>query len=207
MTVRFDAASLGAALLSLGLAPDRGLFVQLCDAYGEDHRVFHTTRHIEACLVELDAWQALAEHVAEVAVALWFHDAVYDTHRSDNESRSAAWARDYLLEHGADAGIVTRVEALILSTRTHDARSGDEALMTDIDLAILGAPAATFEEYDRAIRSEYAWVPEPQYREARARLLKGFLDRADIYRNEPFRRRYEVQARDNLARKVAELER
>ena len=35
---------------------------------------------------------------------------------------------------------------------------GDEQLLVDIDLAILGASAARFAEYERQIRAEYAFV-------------------------------------------------
>jgi predicted metal-dependent HD superfamily phosphohydrolase len=86
-----------------------------------------------------------------------------------------------------------------------DPRPGDEALITDIDLAILGAPESRFDEYEAQIRREYSWVPEPLFRNTRARLLSGWLDRPAIYVTEHFRERLEVPARRNLRRSLSRL--
>jgi predicted metal-dependent HD superfamily phosphohydrolase len=99
-----------------------------------------------------------------------------------------------------------RVATLILATRHTTLPEGpDEKLVCDIDLAILGRDSATFDEFERRIRREYAWVPEPIYRRERSAVLAGFLRRRTIYQLDPFRRRFEVVARANLERLIAEL--
>jgi predicted metal-dependent HD superfamily phosphohydrolase len=69
--------------------------------YSERHRHYHTHQHLAECFEKVDEIIALAEHPAEVKLGLWFHDAIYDTHRHDNEEQSAAWARSAAREFGA----------------------------------------------------------------------------------------------------------
>src|SRR5262245_59080574 len=62
------------------------------ERYSESHRHSHTIRHIEECLNEFDAVRHLATQPVAVELAIWFHDAIYDTHASDNEEQSALLA-------------------------------------------------------------------------------------------------------------------
>src|SRR5688572_9505583 len=91
---------------SVGITNGEYECARLLRAWSSIGRRYHTTRHLEACLLELDEASSLARSAAEVEVALWFHDAIYRTHRSDNESRSADWAARFLTEHGAAADVV-----------------------------------------------------------------------------------------------------
>jgi predicted metal-dependent HD superfamily phosphohydrolase len=201
----FNRASLYAALAGVGAIPHGDLFTELSAAYAQPSRHYHTRRHVAACLRELQRWRDLAERSNEIAVALWFHDAVYDTHRADNEARSADWASRYLDAARAPRDAIARIAAMIRATASHVADDADTALLLDIDLAILGASPRVFASYDRAIRAEYAWVPELEYRQARHRVLASFLDRATIYQTAPLRERYEARARANLTKLLKKL--
>jgi len=186
--------------------PEPRVLAELLGRYSEPHRAYHNVEHLKDCFRRFDEVHGLAQHPAEVLLALWFHDAIYDTRASDNEEESARWARDVVASSGGPPTSASRIYDLILATR-HDDSSirGDAALVADIDLTILGAPPERFQAYDRQIRQEYAWVPEPDFRETRLRILDGFLARPAIYLTGPFRRKYEVQARQNLESAVAEL--
>jgi predicted metal-dependent HD superfamily phosphohydrolase len=81
----------------------------------------------------------------------------------------------------------------------------DQQLLVDIDLSILGAPQARFDEYERQVRREYAWVDEPIFRSVRSSILKEFLARPSIYSTTSFRDRLENSARENLKRSIAAL--
>ncbi|MGH8188469.1 MAG: HD domain-containing protein, partial [Steroidobacteraceae bacterium] len=174
---------------------------ELKAAYSEPHRRYHTLRHVEYCLDQLEEHWSHAVHLNEVRWALLFHDAIYDTRRNDNEARSADWASRVMTGLQRPNEEIARVRAMILATaHSVTAQTPDEALMLDIDLAILGADAATFDEYDDAIRVEYAWVPEDAYRAARAQVLQGFLARNRIFETAAYHKSHEAQARQNSAR-------
>ena len=185
---------------------DELLFHQLVASYSEPHRKYHTMQHLEECLAHLDEVRSEAERAGEVELALWFHDAIYDTLRKDNEQRSAEWARESALAGGLPPAQANRVYALVLDTM-HDAipAGRDAAVLVDVDLSILGADATRFDEYERQIKEEYSWVPGLLYRKARRQILRGFLDREKIYSTEYFRAHYETQARENMARSLDRL--
>lgn len=201
----FTEESLAQSLASIGVDHSGGLFASLADAYAEPHRHYHNAEHVSACLGLLQEYRETAERLHEIAVAMCFHDAVYDTRRGDNEELSAQWAAKFLTTAGADAARVDRIRNHILATKTHIADSSDTVLMIDIDLAILGVDEDRFEDYDSAIRREYHWVPEDEYRNARAAVLGTFLDRDTIYRQPVIHNRFEQPARANLSRKIDEL--
>ena len=184
------------------------MHADLVRRYAEPHRAYHVLAHIERCLDELDRVRHLAADPDAIEAALWFHDAIYETDRRDNEERSARLADEALAEAGVDAARRTRIADLILATR-HDAppdaagRAADERLVADIDLAILGAEPEDFDRYEAAIRREFAVVPAELFRAGRTSILRRFLNRRAIYATDEFRTRYEAQARTNLERSVA----
>ena len=184
-----------------------GLMNQLVAAYSEPQRHYHTLQHLRECLAHFDAASALARCPAEVELALWFHDAVYEPQRKDNEERSADWARASLLAGGCAADVAERVATLVLATKAHVAAPGDAdaALLLDVDLAILGAAPARFAEYERQIRAEYAQVPEAEFRARRRGVLQGFLERERIYLTPAFHDALDARAHANLRGSVAQL--
>jgi predicted metal-dependent HD superfamily phosphohydrolase len=195
------------SLAQLGIQPSQDVFARLQAAYSQPGRHYHSARHIGACLTQFDSHRALAQRPAEIKIALWFHDAVYDTKRSDNERHSADWAAKYLASERVAVDTIARVHALIMATR-HDApvSDRDQQLLVDVDLGVLGQPARVFDRYDADIRREYHWVPWPQYVEARRAVLNGFLNRPRIYSTTTFVERFEAQARHNIAHAIDKLE-
>lgn len=185
-----------------------GLYNQLVRAWGEPQRHYHTLQHLRECLAHFDAASSLARRPEEVELALWFHDAVYDPRRQDNEERSAAWAASGIAAAGGDAAVAERVAGLVLATASHEAPPGDPdaALLLDVDLAILGAAPARFDEYERQVRAEYAHVPEAAFRAGRARVLAGFLARPRLYATQPFHDALDAPARANIGRSLAALQ-
>lgn len=182
----------------------RSLLGELRAAWSDPQRRYHGLQHLGECLELLHACRCLAERPDELVLALWFHDAVYDPRARDNERRSADWACAAMGESGADPAVLARVEAHILATcHVAEPDPGDQSLLVDIDLAILGAAPGRFAEYERQVRAEYAWVPGLIYRYKRRQILREFATRTPLYRTPALRERLEAQARANLGRALA----
>jgi predicted metal-dependent HD superfamily phosphohydrolase len=184
---------------------------ELVSAYTAPDRHYHDLRHIEALLGLADACAGAIMDRDAVEAAIWFHDAVYDTRRGDNEERSAALAMARLAG-STDDGRIARIAAMIRATADHrvpdfsDAGAAQDcALFLDMDLAILGASPADFDAYEAAVCREYDWVTEPQWRAGRREVLAGFLARPAIYATAQFRASHEAAARRNLAHAIARL--
>ena len=180
-------------------------FTDLHNRYSEPHRHYHNIQHIEECLAEFEQVSSRAEHPIALELAIWFHDAIYDPSRSDNEEQSAILALK-CLEQSA-SGQKQLVSDLILATKTHVAKNiPDVPLLLDIDLSILGKPTARFAEYETGIRAEYSFVPLALYAEKRAAIIRNFLSRPRIFTTTAFFNRFEAQARRNLTNSIAALE-
>jgi predicted metal-dependent HD superfamily phosphohydrolase len=186
--------------------PPSDLLQRLMAAWREPQRHYHTLQHLDECLMWLEHERDAAERPAEIALALWFHDAVYDVHAHDNESRSADWAHREMLAAGVGAQSAERVHALVMATK-HDTlpQGRDAELLVDIDLAILGAARERFDEYERQVRAEYIHVPDAQFRPRRRGLLQRFLERDALYATPRMRALLEQPARANLARSIASI--
>jgi predicted metal-dependent HD superfamily phosphohydrolase len=173
--------------------------------YEEPQRRYHTLRHRDECFTRLEAVRGRAERSGELEFALWYHDAVYDPLASDNEARSAELAVRVLERATVAADVRDRVRALIMATR-HDAppAPGDAALLVDVDLGILAAESARFDEYEEQIRAEFGWVPGPLFRRKRREVLSGFIARERIFVSGAFDDD-ERRARENLGRSITRL--
>jgi predicted metal-dependent HD superfamily phosphohydrolase len=185
--------------------PDDVIF-DIQNRYAEPHRKYHTIQHLEECLDTFQQVKALAQHPAAVEMALLFHDVIYDVHRHDNEFESAELADRWLTKGSVKREVIDRIKSLILVTQHSNVpQDADECLLVDIDLAILGADAERFWEYDQQIRQEYAFVPETLYNQKRYEILNGFLLRPSIYSTQYFQEFLEIRARENLQSLIAKL--
>jgi predicted metal-dependent HD superfamily phosphohydrolase len=198
-------SELAAALGVPRLAAD-ATFAELAAAYGAPGRYYHTLEHIAEMLGLLQMHRRRAADPATVQLAVWFHDAVYDSRRSDNEARSADLAADRLRTWGLPAAQITLVYQMILATchvGTPPA-DADTQFLIDLDLAILAAQPERYDRYAADIRREFAWVADADYRSGRRRVLEGFLARPRIYSAELWEGQ-EGQARTNLRRELVRL--
>jgi predicted metal-dependent HD superfamily phosphohydrolase len=184
-----------------------GLLNQLLAAYSEPHRRYHTLQHLREGLANFEAAAMLARRPAEVELALWFHDAVYDPQRADNENRSARWAHDAVIAAGCAAEVAERVAGLVHATAHHTRPSEDPdtQLLLDIDLAILGAAPARFDAYEQEVRAEYGHLDDATFRAGRAALVQAFLHQPRLYATAAFHDALDPRARANLQRSLERL--
>ncbi|MFG1850977.1 HD domain-containing protein [Actinomadura geliboluensis] len=178
----------------------RHIGTELDERYGEPHRRYHTRAHLTAVL---DLVDELAGHAADpdlVRLAAWFHDAVYDPERADNEERSARLAVRMLADTDLAAVGVQEVARLVELTTTHapgeDDRNGQ--VLCDADLAVLGADPDQYAAYTAAVREEYAFVPDEFFAAGRAEVLNGLLALPKLFHTPPARERFEERARSNI---------
>lgn len=169
----------------------------LTAAYEEPQRRYHDLSHITWLLDEADRRAALIRDHALVGYAIWFHDAVYQPARPDNEELSAEWARRAL---SGNADLADCVAQLVLKTKHHAAGDAtpDEALFLDMDLAILGAPPHVYETYARNIRAEFGHVPDELFAAGRGAFLQGQLRLPHLFRTELYERALGSAARANM---------
>lgn len=191
---------------ALHLPENRNTYDRLIAAYKEERRAYHTLGHINACLKHVDDMRALADRPAEVELAFWFHDAVYKPFSKTNEEDSAEWAKTFLFESRAPENLAKNVHYLIMLTKEHQTpQTKDGKLMLDIDLSILGAPDAVYDQFEKDVRFEYRRVPLFLYRKKRKQILQKFFERERLFSTNHVHDRRDVQAKKNLARAIGSL--
>lgn len=180
---------------------------ELLTRYAEPHRRYHTTAHLLAALDMVDLLAGHAAAADAVRLAAWFHDAVYDPRRGDNEQRSAELAEQRLGRLGIAPSIVEEVARLVRLTASHAPAPEDRngAVLCDADLAVLGSPSDQYAAYAAAVRAEYAALPEALFRAGRAAVLERLLALPVLFHTPAARQRLERQARQNLAVELAAL--
>jgi predicted metal-dependent HD superfamily phosphohydrolase len=185
--------------------PDEKVIVAgefLFNCYSEAHRSYHNLFHIDRMLSLLDE---AGGGFDSLELAIWFHDIIYNPTDGSNEEKSAQIFSD-LLGSSIGRDLTSDVVRLIIATDPRKSRSGrnDEDLIIDIDLSILGSSPCDYELYRSAIRCEYSFVAEADFRAGRTSILRRFLTQS-IYATEFFGK-FEQQARSNIKNELSNLE-
>jgi predicted metal-dependent HD superfamily phosphohydrolase len=157
-------------------------------------------RHLRECFEFYDSLQDLAGKTPRTEMALWFHDAVYETIPvMSNEESSANWCNHLLRDIGVFENLAWKISNLILADHSAKLNNIEQQVLADVDLWILAAPHERFKEYDEVqIRNEYKEIPDEIFYPARAKIMKGFLDKKYIYYTPEIRELLEDRARENL---------
>ena len=192
----------------------------LVGRWREPHRVYHSRLHLADSLDALDLLVADGAPGSRwhAAAALWFHDAVHDGEAGRDEERSAALAGTLLgplagqVRQTGTGGPLTRhdveeVARLVLVTTAHDPATTDAtgALVSDADLAVLGADPGRYARYAAQVRAEYGHVPDDAFRAGRAAVLDQLAELPRLYRSPAAVARWAAAAEHNLRAERADL--
>jgi predicted metal-dependent HD superfamily phosphohydrolase len=168
-----------------------------------DRPGYHDLLHLEEVLDRLDRLAAAGAGFDRTAVALaaWFHDAVYEG-AEDDEERSARWA-----ERALPASYAGEVARLVRMTVHHRPDDDDPAgcALSDADLAILAAPRERYDAYVAGVRADFAHVGDADFRAGRAAVLADLAAKPHLFHTAQARDLWEAAARANLERELEEL--
>ena len=168
--------------------------------HAEPHRAYHDAAHVGLL------WLRHLMHGGDpadrdLALAILFHDAVYDPMAKDNEARSAA------LLAALVPGETGWAQEAILATADHMAYAGGDCRvlrLLDLDLTPLAERGAVFARNTGFLRREYAAVAEADWRAGRRRVLERFAAAPAIFRTR-LGAAYEAPARENIAAEISAL--
>jgi predicted metal-dependent HD superfamily phosphohydrolase len=195
-----------------GVRPEAGapVFDLLVTAYSSSDRHYHNLEHLDEMFRVAARLGTLTDDAGPLQLAIWFHDAVYDSRADDNEARSAELAVTLLGPIGLPASVLERVTRLIRATAhtsgvQQPPGDRDTLILLDADMSVFGTPEDRYRRYAADIRREYAWVAEVEYRKGRSRVLEQFLARPRIYWHDLTFQELDGPARANIRAELAEL--
>jgi len=170
----------------------------LIAAYSEKQRAYHTVQHIYECLILFESIRSELNDTHAVALAIYFHDVIYDPQAKDNELKSAELFEQYMAQD-LSVNTVQKIKQWILATQKHVSTDvPDLQFLLDIDLAILAATPERFMEYEQQIQQEYSWVDPQVYSTKRKEVLTHFYQTKLLYQTAYFQKNFELRAKQNL---------
>ena len=180
------------------------IFTDLIDVYSHPDRHYHNLKHIKNVLLLLQEVKYLSQNYYALVLSAWFHDYIYNPQARDNEQLSAIYAEQVLSKLSIDSKTTYLTTEIIRSTQKHQPliENIDNLIFLDADLAILGTTTKKYFQYTQAIRQEYKYLSDRNYRQGRTKVLTQFLIRPKIYYTDYFYRHLEANARKNLQAEI-----
>lgn len=202
LAVRFTAL-----LERMGLGPHSGGTHRLLDErYSEPGRHYHNLNHVGYCLGQLDGVREQLHDADAAELALWFHDAVYETGADDNELRSALLFDRHLGIH-LPSGRADRIHARIMATvHPSGAVERDAQFVADIDLSGLALSREAFRRDTEDLRRERHHLTDSQFELGTVGFFRKLMAGPSIFLTDHFRANYEQPALRNIVELINEME-
>jgi len=167
----------------------------LVNLYSEKHRYYHNLDHIESMFKYVDTLDSYIKDTNDImCVAIWFHDAIYDPTKNDNEDKSIELfeqSNTYQLMNIDDRNIVID---MISATKNH--KFGYDGILNvpdlyrqvfldflDADLWELkekNLPISRTTEIEMSVFKEYGFVPFKIYKQERLKILNKLKDELSL---------------------------
>jgi len=183
------------------------LFADLVTHYDGDSRHYHNLEHIRNVLAAVRRMQTQAQNPTAIQLAAWYHDIIYEIDATDNELRSAEYAKNVLGRTPIDDEMLDVVAEMIRATdiSLDPPDDTDFRILLDADLATLASDYDYYDKNAKAIRREFAQVSDSDYRIGRRQILNRFLQRKRIFLTEKMFETLEAKARRNIQREIDSL--
>lgn len=179
------------------------LWEEIETQYSEKGRHYHNLLHLENMFSELEEVKTNIVDFTSVSFSVFYHDIIYNASSKSNEEKSALKAKERLAELDVSQDTITVIYDQILATKLHQkSENEDTNYLLDADLSILGKNFEDYLAYTRMIRKEYSIYPDLLYKPGRKKVLKHFLELDSIFKTDYFKKKYEVQARSNIAAEI-----
>jgi predicted metal-dependent HD superfamily phosphohydrolase len=180
---------------------------EILTSYSSRKRHYHTLVHLENLWLELQPVQQQLTDGDAVLFALFYHDAVYQATKGDNEEQSAALAEQRMQAMQLPGELISKTTQLILATKGHVVSTdADTNNFTDADLSVLGSSPENYKAYANAIRKEYRIYPDFLYKPGRKKVLQQLLSMERIFKTPYFFEKYEAAARMNMKAELGWLQ-
>lgn len=184
------------------------LYLDVIKRYSSKGRFYHNIEHIYSMC---DLWVQYRDKILRpsfVFVAIIYHDIIYKTYKAtDNEEQSAEYFHNLAFKKHFNlrASEIVYIMDLIRYTKHNcffDLKLHKDAqFLLDFDLAVLSQSEDVYSQYTIDIRKEYKRYPNFLYKKGRADVLKGFLDKEQIYLTKEFSC-FEEKARKNIENEI-----
>lgn len=173
-------------------------------AYSATGRHYHTLQHLCEVYEALETFYGPKIPAASL-FALFYHDLIYSTLRTDNEKQSADYAFAKISNWHIAPEVAELVRNMIIATASHMSEDAETIIFLDADMAILGSEENKYQNYTSRVRQEFGIYPDLLYNRGRKKFVEGTLKREHIFLTAFFREKYEAQARINLANELKSL--
>eukprot|EP01117_Protostelium_nocturnum_P003030 TRINITY_DN13961_c0_g1_i1.p1 TRINITY_DN13961_c0_g1~~TRINITY_DN13961_c0_g1_i1.p1 ORF type:complete len:231 (+),score=54.22 TRINITY_DN13961_c0_g1_i1:50-694(+) len=185
-------------------------FKRLKAFYEEKSRYYHNISHVISMLSLLEEYRSSVRKPVHVALAIWFHDAIYDATKNDNEEKSVQLFEVFAIDLNLSAELTKEISSYIIATKSHKTNSEnsenrDLAFFLDFDVSILGKEEEEYDQYSVQIRKEYSHVSNQDYRVGREKVLNS-LSEGNVFATKEFRDRFEEKAKANMKREIQLLQ-
>jgi len=177
---------------------------EIVEQYSAKSRYYHNLNHLENMFSELDSVKFMVGDLDTTLFAIYYHDIIYKSTKSDNEHRSALFFKERISKTNFKEieKCCLQIEATKHHKKTKDV---DTNILLDIDLSILGMDEMVYKEYCLNVRKEYQIYPDLMYYKGRKKVLKNMLDKRSIYACDYFITKYESKARENINNELKKI--